>query len=205
MSAQKAIAAMIDEVFDAAREELSSAVGADTVAALSAHQDRIDALIEQVRHTAAQVFDVALPRGSGREPFQLGQDPYWVTDRLGASLIPDVGRLLDRLLPLRLRHRRMRARLAGQADELVVRNAENLRWAIVRGLDETYRSAAARLDERLEQAISATRGIIKDALARRQDHSFAVRPEIERLASARSALAALLRGLTDRRSDGVGR
>jgi GTP-binding protein EngB required for normal cell division len=202
-STQKAVAAAIDEVFDAARGELSSAVGADTVAALSAHQDRIDALIEQVRHTAARAFDVALPRGSSREPFQLGQDPYWVTDRLGASLIPDVGRLLDRLLPLSLRRRRMRARLARQADELVVRNAENLRWAIVRGLDDTFRGAAARLDERLGQAISATRGVIKDALARRQDQSFAVRPEIEHLASARSALAALLRGLTDRSGDEV--
>ncbi|MFY9893555.1 MAG: hypothetical protein WAK63_05395 [Xanthobacteraceae bacterium] len=71
-----------------------------------------------------------------------------------------------------------------------MRNAENLRWAILRGFDETFRKATARL-ERLDETIKATRGVIEDAVARRRDRSFAVKAELDRLTSAAASLAAL--------------
>ena len=77
-----------------------------------------------------------------------------------------------------------------------MRNAENLRWAILRGMDETFRKAGARFDEQLDDAIRATRNVIGDALGRRRDTSFAVEPEvirldrsIERLSQVRKSLA----------------
>ena len=78
-----------------------------------------------------------------------------------------------------------------QAEELVIRNAENLRWAIWRGLDDTFRKATAQFEERLDETIATTRDVIKDALARRQDRSFAVQPELDRLAAAATSLASL--------------
>ena len=78
-----------------------------------------------------------------------------------------------------------------QANELIVRNAENLRWAILRGLDETFRKATAQFEERLDETIRATRDVIRDALARRRDQSFAVQPEIDRLVEASASLASL--------------
>jgi hypothetical protein len=183
--------------------DLSAAFAAVTLAALSAHQERIDALIDQVRRAAAEAFDVSFVRGIEREPFRLGDDPYWVTDRPGISIVPDVGRLVDRVLPLQLRRTRLRTRMAREADHLVVRNAENLRWAILRGLDDAFRGASLRLEQRLEQAIAATRAVIGDALARRRDRSFAVQPEIDNLASAHSTLAPLLQRFTDRACPGI--
>jgi hypothetical protein len=201
--AQAAIAAAVEELFDTARADLIAGFATDTLWALSAHQDRIDALVEQVRCAAAEAFDISFARPGEGEPFRLGEDPYWVTERLGTSVIPDVGRLVDRLLPLRVRRSRLRARLAREADHLVIRNAENLRWAILRGLEEAFRSAATRLEQHLEQAIDATRGVIRDALARRQDHSFAAQPEIDRLVAAQTSLAGLLERLTDRKCNEV--
>jgi hypothetical protein len=72
-----------------------------------------------------------------------------------------------------------------------VRNAENLRWAILRGLDETFRRATARFEERLDETITATRDVIGDAVARRCDRSFAVALELDRLTNAAASLAAL--------------
>jgi hypothetical protein len=75
-------------------------------------------------------------------------------------------------------------------DELILRNAENLRWAIVRGLDETFRKATARFEQRLDDAMRATRGVIEDALARRRDQTFAAEPEVDRLNRVIASLAA---------------
>jgi hypothetical protein len=82
-------------------------------------------------------------------------------------------------------------------------NAENLRWAILRGLDETFRKAIARFEQRLDDAIAATRGVVDDALARRRDRSFAVEPEVDRLQRASASLSVVREELAGDRSDDV--
>ena len=139
--------------FEAAREPLVSAFAADAGAALRGCQGRVDELIDRVRRTAAEIFDVPLGPDAKHEAFELGEDPYWVTESTRATLIPDPSRLIDRLLPAGLRRLRLRARMVRQAEELIVRNAENLRWAILRGLDETFRKATAQFEERLDETI----------------------------------------------------
>jgi hypothetical protein len=183
---------------------LASAFAADTGAALLACQSRVDALVDRVRRAAAEIFDVPLSPYSGHESFVLGEDPYWVTESASATLIPDPSRLIDRLLPASLRRARLRARMVRQSGELVVRNAENLRWAIWRGLDDAFAKATARFEERLDDAIRATRDVIKDALVRRRDRSFAVKPEVDRLVRATAALGALREELERARCDANG-
>ena len=100
------------------------------------------------------------------------------------------------MLPAKLRRARIRTRLLGNTEQLIVRNAENLRWAILRGLDETFRSAADHLEERLDDAINATKQVIEQALADRRNKSFAVDPEISRLGEALKSLSDLHGALT---------
>ncbi len=191
VTAPHALSAAMQSEFDAAREPLVDAFAADAGAALRGCQDRVDELVDRVRRTAAEIFDVPLGPDSQHEAFELGEDPYWVTDSARATLIPNPSRLIDRLLPAAMRRPRLRARMVRQAEELIVRNAENLRWAILRGLDETFRKATAQFEELLDETIGATRGVIRDALARREDQSFAVQPELDRLATATASLASL--------------
>jgi hypothetical protein len=89
------------------------------------------------------------------------------------------------------------------ADQLVIRNAENLRWAILRGLDDTFRQTTATFEQRLDEVIAATRGVIEEALARRRDRSFAVRPEVDRLNSAIASLNALREELAQSSTAGL--
>ena len=188
---RRALSGAMHEEFEAAREPLVSGFAADAGTALRDCKDRVDALVDRVRRTAAEIFDVPLGVETEHDVFELAEDPYWVTDSTRATLIPDPSRLIDRLLPATLRRLRIRARMVRQAEELIVRNAENLRWAILRGLDETFRKATAQFEERLDEAIEATRGVIRDALARRQDRSFALQPELDRLAAAIASLTSL--------------
>ncbi len=204
-ASRRALSDAMQVEFEAAREPLVSAFAADAGAALHGCEGRVNTLIDRVRRTAAEIFDVPLAPDTEHEAFELGEDPYWVTESTSAKLIPDPSRLIDRLLPARLRRPRLRARMIRQADELIVRNAENLRWAILRGLDETFRKATAQFEERLDETIRATRDVIEDALVRRRDRSFAVQPELDRLAEAAVSLASL-RGqlLGHRRRDSAG-
>lgn len=186
-----ALSAALQTEFEAARGPLVNTFAQETTAALQNSQERVEALVTGVRQTAANIFDIPLGPDLEHQTFELGEDPYWVTEAVRMSLIPDASRLIDRLLPTTIRRRRLRQRMIGQADDLIVRNGENLRWAILRGLDETFRSATAQFEERLDETISATRDVISDALTRRRDQSFAVQPELDRLAAAMSSLRSL--------------
>jgi hypothetical protein len=199
---QRALSARTEAIFEAARDQLVSAFSADASTALSICQRRIDELVDTVRRTAAEMFNVSFGSDVEQEPFQLGQEPYWVTESAASTLIPDPGRLMDRLLPSALRRARLRARIIRQTGELILRNAENLRWAILRGLDETFRNAAPRFEQQLDDAIRATRGVIDEALARRRDRLFAVEPEVDRLKHTAAALTAIRKEL-DSPIDGI--
>lgn len=199
---RRALSAAMQDEFEAAREPLVSSFAADAGASLRDCKGRVDALVDRLRRTAAEIFDIPLGPETEHDVFALGEDPYWVTDGTRVSLIPDPSGLIDLVLPQALRRSRIRARMVRLAEELIVRNAENLRWAILRGLDETFRKTTIQFEDRLDETIEATRGVIRDALARRQDQSFAVRPELDRLAAATASLASLREEIQGVRADG---
>jgi hypothetical protein len=184
-----AVPIAIEELFSNAGEEFVDAFSTQADDVLFRHCERVDALVDDVRRTAAKMFDVALAPGGEAEAFQLAQEPYWVTERVASTLIPDFSRIIDRFLPPALRRRRRRARVIEQTNEVVIRNAESLRWAILRGLNETFRAAVTHLEERLGDAVGATKGVIEDALARRRDRSFASKAALDRLENSMEALA----------------
>jgi GTP-binding protein EngB required for normal cell division len=186
-----AVRAALTEEFEAARGSLVADFSAQAETSLQRWQNRVEALIGGVRRTAAQMFDVPVAETWEHERFVLAEDPYWVTENDKASLIPDLDRLLDPLLPAKLRRRRLQVRAVHRAGEAIVRNAENLRWAIVRGLDETYRKAITQFEERLDQVTDTTRNIVADALTRRHNRQSETKAEIDRLVGAAALLATL--------------
>jgi GTPase Era involved in 16S rRNA processing len=189
-AAKLTVASAAADFFSSANEEFVSAFSTQASGVLSAHKQQVDALVDDVRRTAAKTFDVAFKEQGDPDTFRLGEEPYWVTEPAASTLILDYGRLLDRLLPTALQWRRHRARVIAQIGEMITRNAENLRWAILRGLDETFRSAVAHFEERLNDAVRATQGIIEEALARRRDKSFITEEFLRRLTHSREALVA---------------
>jgi predicted GTPase len=190
-NARRSLSKAMHDEFEAAREPLISAFAADARAALRTRQDSVNALVDSVRRTAAEIFDVQVKSATEHGSFELGEDPYWITENASPTLIPDPSRLIDRLLPATLRRSRLHARMMRQAEELIIRNGENLRWAILRGLDETFRKATVQFEELLDRTIAATRNVIREALTLRRDQSFQMQPELDRLAAAAASLARL--------------
>jgi hypothetical protein len=109
--------------------------------------------------------------------------------------VPSPGRLIDWLFPIPLRRLRLRKRTAWGCEELIVRNAENLRWAVLRGFDEVFRKTTLEFQERLDDAIRVTRGVIEIVMEQRRDQTFAIEPELERLAAAHASLISACREL----------
>lgn len=182
------VSAAIEQLFTRAAHDFVTGYAGQAEAVLANHKGRIDSLVEEVRRTAAQTFDVVLAPESEPEAFRLTHDPYWVTERVASTLIPDFTRFVDRFLPAGQRRRRRRRRIVDETRELIVRNAENLRWAVLRGLDDTFRAAGAHFEDRLNDAVMATRGVIEDALAQRRDRSFSAEPILDRLRRSAEAL-----------------
>ena len=162
---------------------------------LKPHQKRADALIEGVRRTAAELFDVPYRAPESSGAFEMAHRPYWVKHKWTSSLIPIPAGLLDRSLPATARLKRMRKRLFAQVEELVVSNVENLRWATFQSIDQTFSQFGSALDRRLEETIEATHGAIRAAIERRRSHSKKVADEEERIVAATRELEHLRKKL----------
>lgn len=201
--AQRALAAAMEQMFEAARGEFAKTFTGTADSLLSNHQRRIDGLIDTVRRTASEIFDVPFRQHLESGSFEFGEEPYWVTGKkIETGLIPDASGLIDRFLTKGLRAHRLRSRLIARANELIIRNAENLRWAVLRGIDETFRRAGRTFEERLDDAIATTRGVIHQALTRRRDQAVAIDSDLKRLNCAKRKLSKLQEELAEE-ADGL--
>jgi GTP-binding protein EngB required for normal cell division len=180
---------IIENEFSEAREIFVSDFSWRADGVVADYQRQIEALISDVRRTAADMFRVAFTFQDETERFRIGQEPYWVTECVQTGLLPDLSPFIDRFLPGTVRQQRRRQRAKEQTKELIIRNAENLRWAILRGVDETFRAVTAHFDEMLRQAMEATKGVVDDAVTRRGRRSFESAPAVQSLKRYKDELA----------------
>lgn len=158
---------------------------------LRPHRQRADELIESVRITAAELFDVPYHAPESEDAFEMVRQPYWVTHKWSTTLSPIPTGLIDRLLPASTQHKRLRKRLLGQVNELVVSNVENLRWAIFQSVDQTITRFGSSLDKRLSETVEATHGAIRAAMNLRRSQSEATAKEASQLEAAETELKRL--------------
>lgn len=181
---QTALAEAIPGFFEHLSGETTTLFRTAVTRALHSHQKQADELIESIRKTAAELFNLPYQAPQSPEAFELVQEPYWVTRSWTSGLLPITTGLFNRLLPASARAERLRKRLLDQASELVVPNVENLRWATFQSIDQTFTRFTAALDQKLGQTIAATHGAIQAAVDRRRRHSETVRHEVARLEEA---------------------
>jgi hypothetical protein len=177
-----AVAEAIPSFFEARLTGVATALREKIAKMLAAHQARSDALIASVRRTAAELFDVPFSAADPAEPFHLNQEPYWLKQKQQRALMPSSGSLLTRLLPAgRHRQARLRQHLDTEIADLVQNNVENLRWATLRALEDTFRRTAARMDKQIAAALAVTQDVITAALERRRSRAEAVETDLSGL------------------------
>jgi GTPase Era involved in 16S rRNA processing len=188
---QGAVSAAVADSFDRALREAREFFVRLAGQRIDGHRRRIEELIDSVRRTASALFELPLSPASEGDPIRVGQEPYWIFEKQRATLMPDLGPAVDRILPSAVRRNRQKVRIERQIDQLVAQNVENLRWSILRGLDETFRHAATRLEARLDEGIDAIRSAIESARSIKRARSDAIEPEIARLRADIASLSGM--------------
>lgn len=125
-------------------------------------------LITRVRVLAQDVLGLNLEGADVDLTIAAWPPPYWIDqphDRFSLAR-PD---FYDRLLPGTVRLDRVRRRLAATLQELVVRNAEQCRWAIRRAIEEGVRKFDAEWTTEMAKARTSTDDAIAAATARLAD------------------------------------
>lgn len=165
---------------------------------LRPHQARATALIASVRKTAAELFEVPYHAPESEGALEIKRQPYWVTARWLASISPIPPLPIERWLPAGTRRTRARKRLLGQIRDLVMHNVENIRWATLQNLDQSFRRFGSALAERLDDTLAATHGAIEAAATRRQETAEKATEESAKLRAAAVEIQRLLTALEQR-------
>jgi GTP-binding protein EngB required for normal cell division len=194
---REAIAVAIPDFFAPKLGEVSGAFAGEVEAMLTEHVRRAEALIASVRETAATLFEIPSMPPEGADSFVMAREPFWVTQKWDQTIGSLAGGSLDRLLPTTLRVARIKIRLTTEVGELVQRNVENLRWATLQNLDDAFRRFSGWFDDRIAEAIGATRGAIETALAKRREHAEQAQDDLTRLREAAKWITAAQRDLGD--------
>ncbi len=187
--AQELLAEEIPVFFERKLRLLSEATDTRVQEILRPYQERADRLMESVRRTAAELFDVPYHAPDSVHALERTHKPYWVTYNWSTVISPVPEGFFDRFLPAVARQRRIQKRLAADTETLAVRNVENVRWAALRNLDDAFRRFGSKLDEQLKKTIEATRGAIQSAHLRRKGNLETVDSELQRLQAKESELA----------------
>jgi Dynamin family len=196
--AREAIADAIPEFFEQELTQTSSEFSRTVEEILARHQQRIDDLVNLVRRTAADLFDVPYAEAAESERFKLGPEPYWVKQQwqlTSERMVSLSTGLTNRLLPANFRQARRRSQLEELVNELVQRNIENLRWSTLQGLNGTFRRLTTMLEERLGGALEATQGAVKAAAASRLTQSNRADVELTALQEISRSLAEIREAL----------
>jgi GTP-binding protein EngB required for normal cell division len=175
---QQAWAEAIPDFFEEQREALNERVKERLLECLTPHEQRLSQLVETLRHTAADMFQVPYKPLSPEEVLEIKRRPYWVLSTWNTDPLPVLQSMDQRL------------------DGLVRRNVENIRWSMLQNLNLSFAGFARRTRERLDETVAATQGAMQAAHARRQDGDGSIEAEAGRMADRMAALEAVKTDLT---------
>lgn len=156
--------------FEQKQAEVNENVKLNLVDALAPHEQRTDDLIEALRKTAAELFQVPYRPLHSEDALEMARKPYWVLNTWNTEALPMLKSMDDR------------------KDELARRNVENLRWATLQNIIISFARFASRIKERLEETVAATKGGMEVAHSRKKEHGETVVEEIKRLEQFADAL-----------------
>jgi GTP-binding protein EngB required for normal cell division len=179
---QQTWAEAIPDFFEQQREALNERVKARLLEFLTPHEQRLDKLVETLRHTAADLFRVPYRPLSPDAVLEIKRRPYWVLSTWNTDPLPVLKSMDQRL------------------NGLVRRNVENIRWSMLQNLNLSFAGFARRTRERLEETVAATKGAMEAARARRQARGGSIDAEATRLGGHIASLKELKNDLAALRS-----
>ena len=138
---------------------------------LQLHQRRSEALIEQVRKIAAELFDIPYHAPAAGTAYVTFEVPGWSHELFISDMDPIGQKISRKLFTYKYRHKKTVKRLSHEGYKLLNQNVEQINWTLRRGLDESFRQFGAHLTEQLEKTISATKLAMDKALEKKASRS----------------------------------
>ena len=169
-SIQQAWADTIPGFFEQKQATFNESVKAHLLECLAPHEARLARLVETLRHTAADLFQVPYRPLASDEALEIKRKPYWVLNTWNTDPLPILQSMDQRL------------------DSLVRRNVENIRWSMLQNLTISFAHFASKIKERLAETVAATQGAIESARQRRQTSGGNVAGEVARMAECIAAM-----------------
>jgi len=178
---REAIAEHVPAFFERKLGEMSGLFSRKIADTLSPYNNRLNSLIEDIRKKAADLFNINYAKCHRSVSLELKRKPYWVAHKWSSSLIPVPDGFFDGFLPLGLRKRVMRKRIREFITDIVLSNVENLRYATLLNVDETFRRFQSDMKDAVTETVENTAGVIRQALKKRTELTQANNQELSRL------------------------
>ena len=157
---QSAWAESIPEFFEQQQMILNDRVKVRLLECLSQHEQRLAKLVETLRHTAADLFQVPYRPLQQEEALEIKRKPYWVLNTWNIDPLPILKSMDQRI------------------DDLVRRNVENIRWSMLQNLNISFAHFTSRIKERLTETVTVTKGAMETANEVRTTRVETVDPKI---------------------------
>lgn len=161
----------VPRFFAPAMREAGARIREEASALLTLNQQRSNRIIEQVRQTAAELFEIPYHAPAGGGAYTPFAAPAWSAEVMISDMDPLGQRISRKIFTQKFRRKRTVKALRGQCRDLIGQNVEQINWALRRGLDESFRRFDAELREQLQKTVAATRRAIEVALERRDVHA----------------------------------
>lgn len=178
---QKELDKFIPAFFAAEMRQMIGVFDNRITSTLGGYQQGADELIETIRKTAAELFDLPYYGVEASEAFKMDHLPYWVTEKINSTMNPLPKNLVRKLMPAGMRKTQITKQYLTGVEALVMHNVENLRWAILQNLKEAFWRFSANLEDRLKGTIIATHGVIKSTYEKRQHQSLVFSGEADKV------------------------
>jgi len=161
---------------------------------LGEHQQQADALVRSIRVAASDLFSIPLHETGEKKAWRLDHEPYWV-DRKGWQTL--VGSLTEgfmgRFIPVALRKKSIIGEINSNIDRLILHNVENMRWATLQNINNTFGRFRSEFNGDMVRIIEATEGAVDTAIEFRTRHAEKIG---DRLSAAQSEMALIEERIT---------
>jgi hypothetical protein len=186
-----ALSVEIEQVFGRYSKDLLLAATSRFRAVEEIHCHAIERLIERLRRTAADLFEVPYLEGVTLERLAVIHEPRLFSRRWVTSFTEEALSWLLRLLPRTLRAKWMERQCQEDIAYLVRRNIEELRWAMRQNIAEAFRTFETRLVSQIDATAQYIRTAIGNAAKQQAQREASADPETHRLAAGRQRLEQL--------------
>jgi len=182
--ARQYITNYIPQVFDRVINQKAIEMEEHFNRVINLYRQQLFDLVDEVRKTAADIFDIQYIGTGGEDFFELKHEPFWVTDEWRVNWSPLPENFMENLLPANVRIKRIKKRLSEDIDAIISLNVGNLRWSLVCNITDSFYIFTQEIDKQIQAAIESTTNAISAAQKKRLDKSIDIQPELNKLNDA---------------------